>query len=100
MTETPQILDNRQWIAKVLAAILPGLGLVFAVMAILGRLAGTTGDPRSLPAQALMWLTAVLWVFVLGTCFLFPTGRRAWAVLGGACAVLWGCFLLLRLFLS
>lgn len=98
MTETSLPLDNRQWIAKILAAILPGLGLVFAIMAILGQLAGTTGDPRTLSAQALMWLTAFLWVVVIGICFLFPTGRRAWAVFGSACAVLWGCFLLMRAF--
>ncbi|WP_415572125.1 hypothetical protein [Gluconobacter sp.] len=96
MTRLPQTLDNRHWVAKVSAAILAGGGMTFAIMAVLGRLIGTNGDPRSLSAQALMWLTAVLWVLVLGTCFLFPTGRRAWVVLGGGCVALWCIFLLLR----
>lgn len=93
-------LDNRQWLPKVLAAVFPGCGLAFAIMGLLGLLSGTTGDARTLSAQALMWLTATLWLLVLGTCFLFASARQAWAVLGGGCVLLWGFFLLLRTILS
>jgi hypothetical protein len=39
-----------------------------------------------------MWLAVLVWLGVMGSCFLFRSGLRAWVVLGGAAMLVWGLF--------
>ncbi|GAA4479628.1 hypothetical protein [Gluconacetobacter asukensis] len=93
-------LDNRQWVAKLSAGIVPGCALALAVMAVVGALCHTTGSPMTLSAQFLMWLAGLVWVVVLSVCFLFRSGARAWAVLGAGSVALWLLFVILKIVAS
>lgn len=90
MTDLP--FTNRQWLAKLVAGIVPGIMFSFGCMAVVGVLCGTTGEPRTASAQFLMWLAVLVWLGVMGSCFLFRSGLRAWVVLGGAAMLVWGLF--------
>lgn len=89
---TASRLTNRQWPAKLVAALVPGTLFAFGCMAVAGLLCRTTGDGRTASAQFLMWLVVLLWLAVIGNCFLFRSGLRAWAVLGTAAIMVWGLF--------
>lgn len=88
--------DNSQWKGKLSAGVLAGGGLAIAGMAVVGQMCRTTGSPMTLSAQALLWGVVVAWIVPVCACFLFSSGRRAWAWLGGGCAVLWLLFLILK----
>lgn len=90
MTDLP--LTNRQWLVKLVAGIVPGIMFSFGCMAVVGVLCRTTGEPRTASAQFLMWLAVLVWLGVMGSCFLFRSGLRAWVVLGGAAMLVWGLF--------
>ncbi|WZB68131.1 hypothetical protein WJ971_12870 [Achromobacter xylosoxidans] len=45
-------------------------------------------------SQLAMWLVPPVWLGVLSTVYFFRSGPRAWAWLGGACAVLYGALFL------
>ncbi|CEF56025.1 hypothetical protein [Acetobacter ghanensis] len=85
-------LDNRQWLAKLTAALVFGALFSFGCMAVVGVLCHTTGDGRTVSAQFLMWLALLVWLVLIGSCFLFRSGLRAWCVLGGATVLVWGLF--------
>ncbi|GBR12083.1 hypothetical protein GLI01_11840 [Gluconacetobacter liquefaciens] len=89
-------LDNRQWVAKLAAGIVPGCALALGVMAVVGGLCHTTGSPMTLSAQLLLWLAGLLWAVILSACFLFRSGSRAWGVLGGGAVAFWLLFALLK----
>lgn len=89
-------LDNRQWFAKLSAAALPGAGIAFGVMGVTGVLARASASPMAASAQLLMWLAVYVWVSLLCGCFLFRSGRWAWAFLMAANVPLWAGFFLLR----
>lgn len=89
-------LDNRQWVAKLAAGIVPGCALALAVMAVVGALCHTTGSPMTLSAQFLLWLAGLLWAVILSGCFLFRSGGWAWGVLGGGAVAFWLLFALLK----
>ncbi|MFB1484932.1 hypothetical protein [Corallococcus sp. RDP092CA] len=82
------------WLSKSLAGVLLGLALAFGVSALLS-LALTPLAPSS-RNQLVMWSVVPVWMGVLGGCFLFRTGLRAWLWLGGTAALFWGVFLFLR----
>ena len=88
-------LTNQQWFAKFVAALVAGALLSLGCMAVLGVLCHANGDARSVSSQFLMWLAILLWFALVGSCFLFRSGLRAWAVLGGGALVVWGVFALL-----
>jgi hypothetical protein len=90
MTDRP--LTNRQWPAKLVAAIVPGIIFSFGCMAVVGLLCHTTGETRTVSSQFLMWLAVLVWLGVMGSCFLFRSGLRAWIVLGGAAILVWALF--------
>lgn len=85
---------RRDWIAKSLAGVVLGLGLAFGCSGLLARALGSL--PLPMRAQLAMWVVPPIWLAVAGLVFLFRTGRRAWAWLGLANAVVFGAFLLLR----
>lgn len=88
-------LTNDQWLAKLMAAIVPGALLSLGCMAVLGLFCHASGDARSVSAQFLMWFAIVGWLALVGSCFLFRSGRRAWVMLGGGALVVWGLFVIL-----
>lgn len=88
-------LNNRQWLTKLVAAIVAGAIFSFGSMAVMGVLCHTTGDPKTVSAQFLMWLAVLVWLVLIGSCFLFRSGLRAWCVLGGAAILAWGLFVML-----
>ncbi|MDE7546976.1 hypothetical protein PY793_03090 [Acetobacter fabarum] len=90
MTNRP--LTNRQWLAKLVAAIVPGMMFSFGCMAVVGLLCHATGEARTVSSQFLMWLVVLVWLCVMGSCFLFRSGLCAWVVLGGAATVVWALF--------
>ena len=98
MTSTP--LSSRNWFPKASAGLVLGLGLSLALVGIVGLLCHTNGDPRSPASQYLMWLVAPVWTAVLGVCFMFRTGWRAWGVLGAINILLWGAYMGLRSVMS
>ncbi|AKF85309.1 hypothetical protein MFUL124B02_11180 [Myxococcus fulvus 124B02] len=82
------------WLSKTLAGVLLGLVLAFGVSGLLSlALSPMATSPRN---QLVMWSVVPVWMGVLGGCFFFRTGPRAWLWLGGATVLTWGAFLLLR----
>ena len=88
-------LTNHQWLAKLMAALVAGTLLSLGSMAVLGVLCHANGDARNASSQFLMWFAIMAWFALVGSCFLFRSGLRAWAVLGGAAFVVWGLFAIL-----
>ncbi|BAT20902.1 MULTISPECIES: hypothetical protein [Asaia] len=82
-------LDNRRWLAKTLAGLIPGAALALGAMVLAGHLCGATGNPMMLSSQFLMWGAALLWVICLSLCFLFRSGLGAWFGLGWIACLLW-----------
>ncbi|WP_081005816.1 hypothetical protein, partial [Achromobacter xylosoxidans] len=80
------------WISKTLAGAL--LGFVLALGASAALAAMTRGIPLVTRSQLAMWLVPPVWLGVLSTVYFFRSGPRAWAWLGGACAVLYGALFL------
>ncbi|MBS1093712.1 hypothetical protein [Gluconobacter wancherniae] len=89
-------LSSRNWFSKALAGSVFGLGLTFAIAGIIGLLIHSDAMPMSASGQLLMWLIPTLWIAILGACFMFRSGLRAWAVLGALNIVLWGVFFTMR----
>ncbi|MBS0961208.1 hypothetical protein [Acetobacter thailandicus] len=90
------ILSSRGWLPKVSAASLAGAVLTMGLTGVVGCLSGSDSMPRSMSAQFLMWLAVLVWVALLGSCFLFRSGRQAWLVLTGANILVWGVYVLAR----
>ncbi|WP_025885874.1 hypothetical protein [Asaia prunellae] len=82
-------LDNRRWLAKALAGLIPGAVLSLGVMVLVGHLCGSTGNPMTMSAQWLMWLAAFLWIICICACFLFRTGLGAWLGFGWMACLVW-----------
>ncbi|HMN82755.1 MAG TPA: hypothetical protein PKA20_22895 [Burkholderiaceae bacterium] len=76
---------RRDWVGKTLAGTLLGFALGISAGAFFVRF----GPALSLPvtAQLAMWIVTPVWFTVLSLCFLFGSGLRAWAWLGGAVAL-------------
>lgn len=84
-----RVIDNRHWLAKLLAGLLPGAAFSLGVMVLIGHVCGSTGNPMTQSAQWLMWLAALLWVVCLTLCFLFRTGLGAWLGFGWLACLVW-----------
>lgn len=80
--------------ARAGAGVLPGFFLSAAVIGLLGRLL-----PGSWEAGMMAGLTAFfpLWIGVICATFRFPSGRRAWAWLGGLAVLGLGLLRLLQM---
>jgi hypothetical protein len=74
------------WVGKTSAGIVCGFLLAIALSGLLARLApGSLNDaPR---AEAVMLSVPLVWTAVLSAAFVFRSGWRAWAWLGGASAI-------------
>jgi hypothetical protein len=72
------------WWGKASAGAILGLGLALSLVGIYAYL-GPGGINAPVGRYALMrHLEALVWIMVFGFCFLFRSGRAAWAGLGAA----------------
>ncbi|HTU12812.1 MAG TPA: hypothetical protein VMG08_18120 [Allosphingosinicella sp.] len=74
---------GRHWLAKALAGLLPGLAIAIGVSGLLVW-AGPGAPEAPGKYMVAMWAVVLVWMLVLTFCFLFRSGWRAWAWLGGA----------------
>lgn len=79
---------RNDWIAKSLAGTLLGFALAVAISGLFAWV-GPGGIAAVNKYQMIMWLVVPLWLGILGACFLFRDGLRAWIWLGGACALVY-----------
>lgn len=79
-----------------MAGLILGLTLSLSLVGIVGLLCHTNGDPRSVASQFLMWLVVPVWTGIMGACFMFRTGLRAWGFLGGVNVLGWTVYAVLR----
>lgn len=86
---------QRDWVAKTLAGALLGLTLAFLCSGLFAALAGGLGT--SIRGQLAMWMVPPIWLGVLGGCYFFTSGKRAWAWLGAANALALGLLAAARL---
>lgn len=92
----PEALIRPDWVSKSLAGLLLGAAIAIGVSGLLTLALTATEVPPSLRNQLAMWSAMPVWMTVLGGCFLFRSGLRAWLWLGGASALFWGAFFLFR----
>ncbi|MDQ1159272.1 hypothetical protein QE385_003599 [Sphingomonas sp. SORGH_AS 950] len=94
------LLTSRDWFGKVSAAALLGLTLALALTCLFAALFSTDDGPFSAQKQLAMWLVSPIWCLVLGLCFLFRSGARAWGWLALANLMAWAAYIAARLLLG
>lgn len=77
---------SRDWLWKTFAGVIGGFGLGIAASGLLAYLSPGALDEQN-KFQVAMWLVPPVWLGVLSGSFVFRSGRRAWAWLGGANAL-------------
>ncbi|MCF4164793.1 hypothetical protein L2U69_03960 [Zavarzinia compransoris] len=82
-------LSSRNWFGKSAAGLVLGYGIAIACSGLIA-LAGPMADNGKM--QFVMWMVPPVWCGVLGFCFLFRDGWRAWGWLGLANILLFGAF--------
>ncbi len=93
-------LTSRNWLGKVSAALVLGFTLALALTCTFSAVF-SRGDSYFTPqGQLAMWLVSPIWCLVLGLCFLFRSGPRAWAWLGLANAIAWALYAAVRVALG
>lgn len=88
-TKTRFRYSNKQWLAKLSAAVLLGFTLTIALTGLLMDFVFGPVAVFSIHGQFLMWMIAPVWVAILSSCFIFRSGLRAWLYLGAANLLLW-----------
>jgi len=86
-------LSSRNWFGKASAGLVLGYVLSIGLAGLVFFLGHPGGSDK---LQFVMWAVAPVWCLVLGFCFLFRSGRRAWMWLGAASAAVWLAQLALR----
>lgn len=89
---------GRQWFAKALAGLFAGLAIAIGLSGLLAW-AGPGGIDAPGKYQVVMWAVVPVWMLALTFCFLFRSGWRAWAWLGGAALLLNAALLACRTWL-
>ena len=74
---------SRNWLSKTLAGVIGGFGLGIAASGLLACLTPGALDVQN-KFQVAMWLVPPVWIGVMSASFMFRSGLRAWAWLGGA----------------
>ena len=93
----PHRLTSRDWFGKVSAATLLGLTLALALTCTFAAVF-SDGDGYFTPqGQLAMWLVSPIWCAILGLCFLFRSGARAWGWLAMANGLAWALYGAVRL---
>ncbi|MBB6523606.1 hypothetical protein [Pseudoteredinibacter isoporae] len=81
--------SNKQWLAKLSAAIILGFTLTIALTGLLMEFVFGPVAVFSVQGQFLMWIIAPIWVLILSSCFVFRSGLQAWLYLGAANFLIW-----------
>jgi hypothetical protein len=93
-------LTSRDWFGKASAAVVLGFMLSLAATCTFAALF-SRGDSYFTPqGQMAMWLMAPIWCLLLGFCFLFRSGARAWAWLASANLLAWALYAGVRILMS
>jgi hypothetical protein len=74
---------SRDWLSKTLAGVIGGFGLAIVASGLLAWLTPGPLDVQN-KFQVAMWLVPPVWIGVMSVTFVFRSGLRAWAWLGGA----------------
>jgi hypothetical protein len=74
---------SRDWLSKTLAGVIGGFGLGIAASGLLACLTPGPLDVQN-KLQVAMWLVPPVWIGVMSGSFVFRSGLRAGAWLGGA----------------
>jgi hypothetical protein len=88
-------LTSRDWFGKASAGLVLGFAIALGLSGLLPRLGVGSVSYMTTAGQFMMWLISPVWAGVLGFCFLFRSGRRAWLGLGLAAAAVWGGLILM-----
>lgn len=84
MTPASHKLTSRNWLGKATAGIVLGYGLALALSGLFAWFGPGGIGAGAGKVQLTMWLMSPVWCLVLGLCFLFRDGWRAWLWLGAA----------------
>ena len=95
MSGTP--LTSRDWFGKASAATILGFTLTMALTCTFAIVCATDDDVFSAQRQLAMWLASPIWCAILGFCFLFRSGARAWGWLALANLLAWALYVATRL---
>jgi hypothetical protein len=95
MTPGKHSASASDWLAKSLAGLLLGFALAVGCGGLLSWAASDLA--LTVRAQLAMWLTAPVWLGVLGGVYFFRSGKRAWAWLSGANLLVFGLLTVSRL---
>tara|TARA_R110001606_G_scaffold117232_1_gene246623 strand:+ start:6568 stop:6879 length:312 start_codon:yes stop_codon:yes gene_type:complete len=87
MTDDAFRYSSRDWLGKTSAGLILGFALALSLSGLFALLWPGGLMHSSAKTQLNMWLMSPIWVVVLGSCFLFRSGFRAWLWLGGATLV-------------
>ncbi|MDY0960443.1 hypothetical protein SOM26_17315 [Sphingomonas sp. CFBP8993] len=93
-------LTSRDWLGKASAATILGFTLTMALTCTFAALCATDDDVFSAQRQLAMWLASPIWCAILGLCFLFRSGARAWGWLAFANLLAWALYVATRLLLG
>ncbi len=94
------ILTSRGWFGKASAATLLGFTLAIALTCTFSALFSEGDGFVTAQGQIAMWLVSPIWCTILGLCFLFRSGARAWGWLALANLVAWALYVAARLLVS
>lgn len=94
------LLTSRDWFGKASAATVLGFPLTTALTCTFATLFSTDADAFSAQRQLAMWLASPIWCAILGLCFLFRSGVRAWVWLALANLAAWALYAVARLLLG
>lgn len=89
---------TRHWFAKGLAGLVLGLAIGIGLSGVLVWAGPGAPDAPGKEVVA-MWAVVPVWMLVLTFSFLFASGRRAWAWLGGAAVLANGAMIACRAWL-
>lgn len=92
---TPE-LSSRNWFGKASAGLILGFTLALGFSGLLSWALGVGETYFSTRGQLTMWSISPVWCGVLGFCFLFRSGARAWGWLALANLFVWLPLMLLR----
>lgn len=72
------------WWGKASAGVILGLGLALSLVGLYAYLGPGGIDAPGGRYSLMRYLEVIVWIAVLGLCFLFRSGRAAWVWLGAA----------------